>query len=182
MEENTTPDKLRNASLKEKLDWVIEKQLYEEGEEKKKGTKSFMFPWKARVNRVKRKKGFVSICYVKDNRDVQFIKAPLDEGVIELEGVPHAVQVDDVLLYKKQPFIIQFESAKQPLSTSDYVKALNDSKQTSKGSRYIINYILKSQIKPKASIGGWIWIVVIALVVGGGYYLIKNGGLGGLGI
>jgi hypothetical protein len=110
------------------------------------------------------------------NKAVTFIKAPIDEGVAMVNGVPHVVNTDDILIWKnKIPVVIQPQFSERPYSAHRHYETVMAKGEDTKGWQFLMNYILKHQIKPTKDTP-WKAIIIGAIVVIGlGYYLMKSG-------
>lgn len=145
---------------------------------KKTGTKKWNLPFTARMGMGKRKKrqGYVVFVNLGLNSALTFIKAPIEEGVAMVNGVPHVVEPEDVFLYKnKIPMVIQPQWGERPFSKKDHFKQTVEAGQTTTGWEYIMNFILKTQVKAKKDTPIGLIILGGIAVVGLGWYLIKSG-------
>ena len=168
MEEEQTTPTLRDTlkKLNDNLDKLVEE----------KKIKKFKLPWKAKVGKAKAKKNWIGILYIQHNKNLKFLKAPIVEGVIELDGIPHVATSEFTLMYKGKPFLIVPEWSIEPFSVSQHVKETTEGQKLSVGWRVIANYLEGTMIKPKRSFGIGL-IIFLLLVVGGiAYYLFKGGG------
>ena len=168
-----------NKSLKETLADVA-KKLDDLSQEKK--VKKWSLPFTARIGmgKKKKRKGYVVFMNVGLNKAVTFIKAPVTENVAMVNGVPHVVEPDDILIWKnKIPIVIQPQFAERPFSARRYFDETTKNGQTTEGWRYIMNYILNTQITEKKKFSGGLIIIGVIALIGLGYYLIKSGALSG---
>ena len=124
------------------------------------------------------KRNWVSIVYIQENKNVVTMKVPIDEGVILINGIPHTVNASEVLMYKGKPLLIVPSWSIKPFSPEQNIKETKESGNTTLGWEYLINYIKKTELKQLKSMGVMIWIVVILVLIGAGYYAIKSGWLG----
>jgi hypothetical protein len=98
---------MEEKSLRETLA-DINKNLEDLSKEKK--VKSWNLPFTARVGMGKKKKreGYVVFMNIAENKAVTFIKAPVVEKVAMVNGVPHVVNPEDILIWKnKIPLVVQ---------------------------------------------------------------------------
>ena len=163
-------------SLKETLAEVSDK-LDKLSEEKK--VKAWSLPWNVKMlSKKKKRQGYVVFVNIGVNKAVTFIKAPIEEGVALVNGVPHVVDPKNILLWKnKLPIVIQPQWSEKPLDVSESYAEAKKNGQTTEGWEYIMNFILKTQIKVKKAISTGLIIIGIIAVVGLGYYLVKSGAL-----
>lgn len=142
----------------------------------KKEAKNFRMPFAARVNKRKAKDGYATICYINENRDAKFMRMPIKDGAIMIEGAPHLATTDFMLTYKNKPFLIVPSWNTKPFSPkTDYEKA-SEEKTTTFGYRLLLNTMKGELIKAKTKISGaLIFGIIVALIVGG-YFLSRGGG------
>lgn len=147
-------------------DKVAEKVLAEIDKKKKVKVKKFKLPLKARVSKRKLKDGYITVMVGRDNKNVDFVKAKMEDGTYKLDGESyHTTDEDSILSYKGKPLIVQ---PKKGLNPINILKGNNETY----GHKYIMAKMKTDLIKPKK--GGakvLIWIVVIAIV---GYVLMKG--------
>jgi len=143
----------------------------------KKEVKPWDVPWYKRLFRGQTRKNWVLVCFIQENRSISFMKVPIDEGVILLNGIPHTVNSGEILIYKNAPFIIIPSWSIKPFSPTQNQKETEDAGNSSMGWEYLFNYMKKTEIKAVRNFGTMMWFVVGLIVIGGGYYLIKNGGI-----
>ena len=168
-EENKSIKEVINE-LSSKLDSLVEQ----------KKAKEWKLPWSARtgMGTKKKRKGYIVVMNIGLNKAVSFYKVPIQEGVIDVDGTPHVVRPDDILLWKnKIPMIVQPEWSEKPFKVRESVEETIANNEGTEGYKFIMNYLLRSQITQKKSIPvGYIIFGVIA-IVGLGYYLLKSGAL-----
>jgi hypothetical protein len=112
------------------------------------------------------------------NKAVTFIKAPVEENVALVNGVPHVVDPKDILLWKnKIPIVIQPQWSEKPFSAEQNYKYARENGETTEGWEYIVNYLMKTQIKAKTNAPTGLIIFGAIAVIGLGWYLIKSGAL-----
>lgn len=163
-------------SLKETLKEISEKL----GEiDKKKKTKVWNIPmFKRNISTKKKREGYVLFMNIGENKAVTFIKAPIEDGVALVNGIPHVINPEDILFWKnKLPIVIQPQWSVKPFSAKDHFKEAIATGHGTVGWEYIMNYIYKTQIKLKKQLSLGLLIFLGIVVVGGGYYLIKSGAL-----
>ena len=154
------------------------KELYKQNAvmEDRKEVKTFKLPWSSRVNSRAAKVGYTSVLILRNNRNVEFIKAPIEDGTIIVDGIPRISTVDYTLNYKGKPFIIIPEWSLKPFSpTENYEQTVQD-KMNVAGRKVVLAKLEKEIIKPKKGMGGMGgWILLIVIVVGAAYMLLKGG-------
>ena len=164
------------VSLKETLQ-NINSKLGELVEKKGIQETSFWSKWFfwRNVSKGQIKRNWVNIIYISDNKNLRILKAPIDENVIMIDNIPHTVNSADVMLHKGKPTIIVPSWSIKPFSPEQNVRETKDGGNLSLGWEWIMNYLKKTEIKAIKNIGIMMWIIVGALVIGGGYYAIKSG-------
>lgn len=168
-----------NVSIKDTLAKISE-NLETLKEQKKNKTRVWNLPWSARtgMGKSKKRKGYVVFMNIGLNRAVTFIKAPVEEGVAMVNGVPHVVNSDDILIWKnKIPIVIQPQFSEKPFSAQAFHNLVTQNKEETKGWQYIMNYILKHQIKEKKEIPVKALVIGAIVLIGLGWYLMKSGAL-----
>lgn len=165
MEEKSLKDILQETSSK--LDLLVEQ----------KKVKKWNLPWKTRfLGKKKKRQGYVVFMNIGLNKAVTFIKAPIEEGVAIVNGIPHVVHPEDILIWKnKIPIVIQPQFSERPYSARNNYEAVRQANEGSEGWKFIMNYILNTQIKEKKEMKMGPIIVGVLLVLGLGFYLIKSG-------
>lgn len=164
------------TSLKDEIKKMSQnfETLISEGKAKK-----FKLPLKANVNKTKAKENYAGICYINENREVKFIKLPIKEGGIIVDGQPHLATPEYTLTYKNKPFIIVPSWNLKPFSPEENFDDAIRGKHTSHGHRLLLN-IMKNetlQLKKKLGLGALgLGILVIGVI---GYLVTRNGGVGG---
>lgn len=142
----------------------------------KKTLKKWKMPFSGRVSKAKIKKGYVTVAYIGQNKAVDFYKVLIDEGVYkDKNGIPHAATARYMMSYKGKPLIIQPEWSQTPFSPDEHLDKTESENNSSLGGRLLLNYLENQQVKPKGSMGGFGWIILILAVIGIGYYAWSNG-------
>lgn len=170
---------MEEKSLKEILA-ELSNDMKDLKEVKKTGTTKWNLPFTTRIGMGSKKKrqGYVVFMNVGTNKAVTFIKAPVCDGVALVNNIPHVVEPEDILLWKnKIPIVIQPQWSERPFSTKDHFTQATAAGQRSEGWEYIMNFILKTQIKEKKQAGIGLIIIGILAVIGLGWYLLKSGAL-----
>ncbi len=158
------------TELKAKQDAMVESKQPE--------TKGWKLPWKARVSNANARKNYTTICVIKDNLQVDFIKQEISDGTITIDGLPRVATADHIMHYKGKPFMIMPYWDTKPFSpVNSYDESLKD-KTNIAGRRLILSKLEKEAIKPKGKGGGMMmWIIIGIVVLAAGYYFLKGGSL-----
>lgn len=131
-----------------------------------------------RLGKRKKRQNYVVFMNIGTNRAVTFIKAKIDDGVALVNGVPHVVSPDDILIWKnKIPIVIQPQFSEKPYSVKHHYERVEEDNERTEGWQLIMNYIYKTQITEKKKISTGLIIIGVIAVIGLGYYLIKSGAL-----
>ncbi len=162
MEENNE----ENLSMKEKLDIIFEQT---QPKSKKKKNKEIRLPMKAKVKRLKARKGYIGIIKIEENGNMSMEKQPIEDSTYRLKsGSYHAINGSEILRWKgKFPVVIQSAKRKNPYNFSEESNEVY-------GQKYIMARMLKDAIKIKNKGGGKIIIYIIigiAVLVGIQYYM-----------
>ena len=140
--------------------------------------KKWKLPFSARVSKAQVKKGYATILVVKDNREVAFTKAPINEGTLDIEGMPRIATADHTLSYKGKPFYIIPSWSLKPFSPVENYSEVEKEKMNTAGRRLILSKLETERIAPKKAgwgIGGWAILGIVILIAG--WYLLKGGKL-----
>jgi len=131
------------------------------GDEKKK-KKKFRIPFMARLGKKAVRKGYVTVAIIRENKNIDFIKEPIVDSTIKLDGDSfHALKDEDVFFYKNKPFIFQAKSRLNPYNPLQ-------GKNETYGQKYIMarmegdKIVTKKKLGLGISIGALIVIAVIA--------------------
>lgn len=156
----------KKKSLTEELD-EIRKSLDEiKGKKKEKKPWTFKIPWKAKVSKKKLKENYATIMKIDENRNVKFMKEPIDEQTMIVDGIPRIAVGKYVLSYKNKPLIIQPSWSVTPFSPDDdYKKSLFDN-SNSAGYKLLMNAMKKNVYAEKKKSTGWAMIIGALALVG----------------
>jgi len=161
-----------NTSLKDKIEELIElnKQTLEKKEKK------FKLPWKARLNKGNMRNNYTTVCYINENKAIDFLKVPVQEGTMMVKDAPYLAMADHMLTYKGKPFMIFPAWNTEPFSPKRNLDEAQENKTLNIGYRYLLNRMKSEVIKAKKSINVML-IVGILAAIGLVYYVLKSGGL-----
>ena len=138
--------------------------------DKKKKEKKFRFPWRARVNKTHAKKGYTSVCYINENRGVNFMKVPIKDGTVMINEIPYLATTDYMLTYKNKPFLIIPSWNTEPFSPGKDLDDAKREKKTAYGYRLLLNKMKSETIEAKKKFGGIGIILVILALAAAAYY------------
>lgn len=169
-EENNEEESLKELMKKNNK---ILRDLMEKSEPAK-----FKFPFKAKLSKGNIRKNFVTVQIIQDNGDIEFIKVPITNGTISIDGIPKLATSDYTLHHKGKPLIILPAWSLEPFSPVEHYKETVKKDMTTAGRRLMLERMKLDAIKPKGMGFGAIgWIILILVVAGIGYYLFKGGKL-----
>lgn len=140
--------------INEKLE-NIEKMLEEQ---KKKPEKKFKLPSKAKVSNRKLKDGYITIVEVQENKNIDFKKLPIIDGTIKLGDTFHAIESEDVFLYKGKPVIFQ---SKNKLNPYNPLKGEHETY----GQKYVMARMEGDKLTLKKKIG-WGMSIGLLIIIG----------------
>lgn len=172
MDENTNDSNEKQEGVKDLL-----KKITEQNElliEQKKA-KRWKLPRRGRVSKGQLKKGFTTVMVIGENRNVRFIKLPIEDGTITLDKVPRMATADYVMTYNGRPIIVIPEWSLKPFSPEENYEQTVREQTTVAGRKLILAKMKMEAISPKKSMGniGW-WLLGIALIAVV-YYFMKGG-------
>lgn len=157
-------------SMKEKLDILLEDKL--EKDKAKFKERRFKIPAKARVNRERVKKGYITVMTFKGNRNVDFVKKQIIGGTIKLEDKEpqsiHALRQEDMFFYKNKPILLQPKANLNPWNP------LAEKNETY-GQPLVMARMEGDKLTTKKGFGKTGWIVGIVILVIIGYAFITGG-------
>ena len=123
------------------------------------------------------KKEYVTVQIINHNREVKFVKLPIENGCIVIDDIPRMSMTEFMLTHKGKPLIIIPEWSIKPFSPMDNYNDTVQDKLTTAGRKLILEQMKKEAIaSKKMSFGWWTWLVLGAAVIGLIYYLVKGGG------
>lgn len=152
--------------LNEKIDKLVEVE----------GAKGFKLPWSAKLGKKKIRNGWVIVCYINENKEVQFFKKKVEEGTIIHKEIPYLANSQYMLSYKRKPLLIVPSWSIEPFSANVNMSEAERLKTLSIGYRYIYNRLRNTMLSEKKGFGGILLIVGGILVIGALAYLIFHGG------
>ena len=122
-----------------------------------KKPKKMKLPAKGKVSNLKMKKGYVTVIEIGENKNLDFRREPIVDGTIKLDDTFHAINSEDVFLYKGKPAIIQ---CKNKLNPYNPLKG----KHETYGQKYVMARMEGDKLTLKKKIGWGISIGLIAIV------------------
>lgn len=162
---------MTEKTLRDDIQELIE--VVKQNEQKKK-QKKFRLPFRSRVSKRKVKEGYAIICYINENKGVDFFKLPVEEGTIMAKGAPHIATAKYMLNHKNKPFMIVPSWNTEPFSPERDMTDASDRKTLTVGQRLLLNRLKAEVVKPKMKIGfGTIILFLIGAAVA--IYLFSGG-------
>jgi len=164
------------VEIKEELR-EIKELLKDEKEVKKRSPKSFRIPFKAKLNSMDKNRNMISVMKINENGYVDFVKLPISEQTVIVDGIPRLASAGYVLHYKKEPILILPNWSVEPFSPLEHYGETLSNGSNTKGYKLLMNRMQSSIMEKKPMMmGGMVkWIVGIGLAVIIGYALISGG-------
>ena len=132
-------------TLSEKVDKLTE--LIETGEIRKdRKVKKFRLPFKAKVNKNKLSRGYITVLEIFENGAIDFKREQIIDGTIKLKDTYHSVDDKDCLTYKGKPFVIIPKKSTEPYNPN-YVK------NTTFSQKHIMSRMMNETIGTAKKIG-----------------------------
>lgn len=143
--------------------------------------KKARLPWKSRLGRRRVRSGWCSVMYVRNNKSVDFVRAPIEDMVVRVGDLYHTATPDDILIYKNKPMLLLTEWSIRPMTPwrpKEHFEEAVERDELTTPQRHILSKLEQGVIKAKKSLklGGWIAVIIAAVV---GVYFISQGGLSG---
>jgi len=144
----------------------------------RKEIKEQKIPWKARLGKRRIRQGWASVLYIKNNKSVDFVKAPIQDNIIKVGDLIHEATPDDILIYKGKPMLIIPEWREKPIRPwrpkEDYEEADEQDGLTTT-QRHIISNLEQGVVtsKKKITTMGWVLLGVGIIAL---FYFFSQGG------
>jgi hypothetical protein len=171
-------EQIKELSLNEKVNLLISKLPKEEAEEKEvqHWKIPFLTRMKSNVGKKRIEKGWATIIIIRNNRNLQFIRAQVKDGIAIIDGFPRICTADHTLFFKRKPFYIVPEWNLKPFSPEDNMDEAEKLKTAIAGRRAVLATLETEKIKVKKDWGNMVWVIAIIAIVGIGYYFGKQAG------
>jgi hypothetical protein len=121
------------------------------------------------------RKGWATIMHIRENRNVEFIKVPIDEQTSMVDGIPRIATTDEFLYWKNKPFIIQPSWSVKPFSPTDNYRDTIKNEYAAQGYKLLLNRLKKEVIQPTKTISMKAVIIVIIALIALGYFAYQGG-------
>lgn len=164
-----------DISLKDTIKRLVDTLDEQNRLTKEKKLKSFRIPWRGRLSKRRVKKGWVSILYVRSNGAGTFIKAPIDENVVDIDGTLHVVDPRHIINYKNKPLIVLPEWRSYPLDLKEQYREDEIAGLKSLGTKHVYNYMKRNMVKEKKPMRMGLVLLIILVIGGIVWYMYKNG-------
>ena len=142
-----------------------------------KKIKKWKIPGKARLSKGQVAKNYATFMVIKDNKEVDFIRNPIEDGTSVIDGFPRIATADFCLTYKGKPLYILPYWSMKPFSPVENYKETEKDKMNMTGRRLVLTKLRVDQIQKKKGNLPFGWILLGIAALGVGYYLIKGGKL-----
>lgn len=160
-------------TLKEKLDILLDQQNKLLSEKDRK--KGFKIPFKAKLSKKQLTNNWTNVVLLKENRNMSIVKVPIEDGCINIEGIPRIAIADYVFMYNNKPCIVLPNWSIKPFSPEENYDDTVKEKLTTTGRALVFAKMKKDVIATKKSFGSFMWIILVVILAGVGWYLFKGG-------
>lgn len=157
---------MSEGGLKEQLAEI--KELVEVTSKKKKKVKKFKLPFKARLNKAKLNRAYVTVQVINENKSIEFRREPIVDGTVKLGDTFHAVADFDIFFFKGKPLIMQPKDRVNPWNP------VGDQKETY-GQKFVMARMKSDAIKGSGKKIGGIAIIGLLIAAVVGYYIFTGG-------
>tara|TARA_R100000501_G_C2563661_1_gene73310 strand:+ start:31 stop:522 length:492 start_codon:yes stop_codon:yes gene_type:complete len=158
-------------SLKERMADLEDKVIEQSVPKKEK----FKLPKKVKLKKKDSKEGYVTICYLNNNKHVDFVKKPIIDNTIKIDDY-HEVTADNIFLYKNQPMIFVPAWCEKPFNAKEHFDEAVEDGTLTMTQRYILNALETDKIRNKNKLSGKVIFFIILAVVAAGYFFSTGGG------
>ena len=164
-----------NESIKELIKKIADRQ---EELVRAKEIKPFRMPSKFKLPKSKIKRNWITALIIHENRNIDAIRVPIEDGTIKIDGIPRISTTDYVMSWKGKPIIILPSWSLKPFSPEENYEKTVREQMTTTGRKLVISKMKRDIVESKKMGFGMIgWIILIAVVGGVAYYLFKGGKL-----
>jgi hypothetical protein len=156
----------------------IQKDLKElKGGEKEKKPKAFRLPFGKKVGKGQLKKNYILVIKVNENGNPEWIKEPIVDQTVIVDGIPRLATPEYIIHYKKCPIMLLPSSSVEPINWRDMHKRSLSDGSNAAGYRLLMNRMKLSTVEgTKKKMGGWVaWILGIGVLGFIGYALFTGG-------
>jgi hypothetical protein len=160
----------------------ILKKIYVQNQEDKAQAarpKLWRLPRKARLNKKLLKKNYTTVLIINENRNVDAVKLPIEDGCIMVDDVPRMATEDYTLIFNGKPMIVLPSWSLKPFSPEENYEETVKENLTIAGRKLILAKMKLEAVNPKKKGGGGMigWIILGLAILGIAYYFIKGGKL-----
>lgn len=162
----------KEKNLKELMEEMLEnqKELINQKKEKK-----FKLPFGARLGKKALKQGYMTVVFINDNKEVEFMKVPIKEQTMMIKETPHLAMAKYMMTYKGKPLMIVPSWNVEPFNPAQNFNEAETGKTMSVGYRLLMNRMKSAIIEgTKKAINWWIIVGGIAVIAALGYVAMKG--------
>lgn len=148
--------------------------------EKEKKVKKFSMPWNIRLfGKGALKRNYVIVCYINDNKNVQFMKVPISESAMMIKDSPYVAMAEHMLTYNNKPMLIVPSWNTTPFSPKENLDEAEKERTLNLGYRILLNK-MKTEVTLAKKKMSWLVILIGLAAVGALIWLLTNAPKGGI--
>lgn len=165
-EEITDKEETKGLKLGEKLDVIIDALT-------KKEEKKFRLPiFMQLFGKAQMKKGFCVVIFVRTNGQIEIKMVRVENNTIKIGDVIYAASADYIMRWKRFSVMIVPEWTMVPFSPAENFKSASTEGTLTAAEVLVASRMKTDAIKPKLNFDIK-WLLIAAVVIGGGYFLLK---------
>lgn len=140
-----------------KIENMLEETVADKRQEKKSKLER-----KLKLTTGKKKRNYVVILKINENRDLEIVKEPIQNQSVTIDGVPRLATGEHVLNYKKEPILIQPSWSVEPFAPSKHFKESLEDGSNTRGYSILLARMKEGAISAKKNIG---WGLSIGMII-----------------
>jgi len=162
----------KDKSLKELMEEMLgnQKELIEQKKEKK-----FKIPFFSRLSKKNLKQGNITVAYINDNKEIEFIKVPIREQTMMIKDTPYLAMAKYMMTYKGKPFMIVPSWNVEPFNPAANFDDASKTNTMSVGYRLLMNRMKSAIIEGTKKKFNWLVLIGGLAVIGVLIYIATKG-------
>lgn len=144
--------------ISERLEIIENKLQEEEKEQTEKDTKKFRFPFGKKVSNVQKKKNYVTVFKVNENKNIDVQKCQIVDQAIMIDGVPRLGLTKYVMYLKKIPVIWLPSWRVTPFCPEQDIEASLQDGSNTNGYKILLAKMHSELTKAKKELGWIKWV------------------------